>query len=116
MLQPQAQASVNIPSRCERGAPTVDITKPRQLIHFFKELEPLFVRANITTEQEKKDMVLKYVDMELEEIWARYPDYKNQAATYNDFKKAILSHYPDTTGEYLYSLADLDTLIENGTD
>ena len=106
---PQVQA--NLPFRGERGAPTVDITKPRQLIRFFKELEPFFVRANIVSEKEKKDLVLKYVDMDLEEIWERYPEYKNQAASYIDFKKAILAHYPEATGEYLYSLADLDSLI-----
>jgi hypothetical protein len=104
-------AQIYIPGRGERGAPTVDITKPRQLVRFFKELEPLFVRGNVTSEQEKKDMVLKYVEFELEEVWQRYPEYKDQNKTYADFKKAILKHYPDATGDYLYSLADLDALI-----
>lgn len=100
-----------LPGRGERGAPAVDITKPRQLIRFFKELEPLFVRGGITDEQEKKDMVLKYVELELEEIWERYPEYKNHDTPYTDFKAAILAHYPDATGEYMYSLADVDALI-----
>ena len=104
-------AQVYAPGRGERGAPTVDITKPRQLVRFFKELEPLFVRCNITTEQEKKDMILKYVELELEEVWARYPEYKDATKNYVDLKKAILNHYPDATGDFLYSLADLDALI-----
>ena len=100
-----------IPGRGERGAPTVDIRKPRQLIQIFKELKPLFVRGNITSEQDKKDMVLKYVDLELEEVWQRYPEYKTQTTTYAAFKAAILAHYPDATGDYMYSLADIDSLI-----
>ena len=110
MAQP-AQVYFPIPGRGERGAPTVDITKPRQLVRFFKELEPLFTRANITSDQEKKDMVLKYVDLELEDVWARYPEYKTQATPYSAFKDAILAHYPDATGDYMYSLADIDRLI-----
>jgi hypothetical protein len=104
-------AQIYIPGQGERGAPTVDITKPRQLVRFFKELEPLFVRASINNEQEKKDLVLKYVDLELEEVWQRYPEYKDHNTTYAGFKAAILAHYPDATGDYMYSLADLDTLI-----
>ena len=77
--QPPAQIYFLIPGHGEQGALTVDITKPRQLVRFFKELEPLFTRANITSDQEKKDMVLKYVDLELEDVWARYPEYKTQA-------------------------------------
>ena len=52
-------------------------------------------------------MVLKYVDLELEEVWQQYPEYKTQTITYAAFKAAILAHYPDTTGDYMYSLADI---------
>jgi hypothetical protein len=104
-------APVYIPGRGEKGAPTVDLKKPRQLKRFFKELEALFIRVTPKTEQEKKDLVLKYVDLEIEEVWERYPEYKNIATSYADFKAAILAHYPDATGDYMYSLADLDTLI-----
>ena len=30
---------------------------------------------------------------------------------YTAFKDAILAHYPDATGDYMYSLADIDQLI-----
>jgi aspartyl protease/uncharacterized protein DUF4100 len=100
-----------MPSRGERSAPTVDISRPRTLIRFFKELEPLFARAGITTEQDKKEQVVKYVDMELEDVWERYPEFKDNAKTYNDFKKAIIAHYPEASGEYMYSPKDLDILI-----
>ena len=56
-------------------------------------------------------MVLKYVDLELEEIWERYPEYKDSNKSYANFKQAILDHYPDATGDYMYSLSDLDTLV-----
>ena len=41
---------VSIPMRGERGAPTVDINKPRMLIRFFKELEMIFTKAGVTAE------------------------------------------------------------------
>ena len=31
--------------------------------------------------------------------------------SYMEFKKEILSHYPDATSEYVYSIRDMDMLI-----
>jgi hypothetical protein len=81
-------------SRGEQSAPTVDILRPRTLIHFFKELEPLFARAGITAEQDMKEQVVKYVNMDLEDVWEQYPEFKDATKTYDDFKKAIIAHYP----------------------
>ena len=53
-------------------------------------------------------MVLKYVDLESEDVWARYPEYKMQVTPYTAFKDANLAHYPDTTWDYMNSLADID--------
>ena len=64
--------------RGERGVPTVDINKPRTLIRFFKELEMIFTKAGVTAEADKKDMVVQYVDMELEDVWSTYPKFKDQ--------------------------------------
>ena len=65
------------------------------------------------SEAEKKEMVLRYVELELEEVWGRYPDFKDQTKTYNDFKDAILVHYPESSGKFLFSLSDIDILVGN---
>ena len=81
LQQLQAPTYIQIPSQGKRGALTIDIKKPRQLIQFFKDLELLFMGGGVTSEAEKKEMVLWYVKLELEEVWGRYPDFKDQTKT-----------------------------------
>lgn len=99
-----------LPAQNKRGT-MLDITKPKQLNRLFRDLEVLFVRGGVTSEQEKKDHILNYVDLNLEEIWARYLEYKDQNVLYSGFKAAILQHYPVAAGDYLYLLADLNALV-----
>ena len=100
-----------MPARGEHAAPTFDRTKPRELVRFFEELEYLFKRASLEQESEKKKHVLRYVDFEVEQIWKTFPEYSDATKTYLDFKAAILVHYPDASGDYVYSLRDMDLLI-----
>ena len=88
-----------------------DKAKTRELPRFFDELEYLLERAAITSETEKKRQLLRYVDFEIEQMWKTFPEYTDPQKTYDDFKKAILVHYPDATGDYVYSLRDMDVLI-----
>ena len=104
-------AAPSMPARGESAAPRFDRTKPRELSRFFDELEYLFVRSAIVSETEMKKQVLRYVDFEIEQIWKTFPEYTNAAFTYQNFKDAILVHYPDATGDYVYSLRDMDTLV-----
>ena len=100
-----------MPARGERAAPTFDRTKPRELIRFFEELEYLFDRATLVDESEKKKHVLRYVEFEVEQLWKTFTEYTDATKTYQDFKSAILIHYPDASGDYVYSLRDMDLLI-----
>ena len=102
-----------MPSRGERAAPTFDQAKPRELSRFFKDLEKLFARVGVTSENEKKDHVLEYVPFDVEQIWRTFPEYSAQLSTYKDFKDAILVHYPDATGDYVYAPRDMEELIES---
>ena len=104
-------AQTSMPARGERAAPTFDRNKPRELVRFFEELEYLFDRSALTAEAEKKKHVLRYVDFEVEQIWKTFPEYTDATKTYAHFKAAILVHYPDASGDYVYSLRDMDLLI-----
>ena len=104
-------ANFHMPARGEHAAPTFDRTKPRELVRFFKELEYLFKRAELDDEEEKKEHVLRYVEFEVEQIWKSFPEYADATKKYIDFKAAILVHYPDAAGDYVYSLRDMDLLI-----
>lgn len=100
-----------MPARGERAAPIFDKAKTRELPRFFDEFEYLLERAAIQTEPERKRQLLRYVDFDVEQMWKTLPEYADAAKTYQDFKKAILVHYPDATGDYIYSLRDMDVLI-----
>jgi len=100
-----------MPARGERAAPSFDKSKPRELVRFFEELEYLFERASLTEEADKKKHVLRYVDFEVEQIWKTFTEYSDAAKSYKDFKSAILVHYPDASGDYVYSLRDMDLRI-----
>jgi len=100
-----------MPARGERAAPTFDQTKPRELTRFFEELEYLFDRAALADETEKKKHLLRYVDFEVEQVWKSFPEFSDVTKSYLHFKAAILVHYPDASGDYVYSLRDMDLLI-----
>lgn len=100
-----------MPARGERAAPTFDQSRPQELPRFFEDLEYLLDRAGIAADADKKRQILRYVDFETERIWKALPEYKAVAKTYLEFKEAILSYYPDATGDYIYSLRDMDILI-----
>jgi hypothetical protein len=100
-----------MPARNERGAPVFDRTKPRELVRFFEELEYLFDHADVVLSAEKKKHVLRYVEFEVEQLWKTFPEYSDLLKTYDEFKAAILVHYPDASGDFVYSLRDMDTLI-----
>ena len=102
---------ISMPARGERAAPTFDKTKPRELTRFFNELEYLFNRAVIASDADKKAQVVRYVDFEVEQIWRTFPEFKDELKTYQHFKDAILKYYPDASGDYVYSLRDMDLLI-----
>jgi hypothetical protein len=102
---------VHMPARGERAAPTFDKSKPRELLRFFDELEYLLARAEITDHAEMKRQVLRFVDFDTEQIWKTFPEFSQPTSTYKEFKDAVLVHYPDASGEYIYSLRDMDLLI-----
>ena len=52
--------------------------------------------------------VLRYVDFDIEQIWKTFPEFSDPTKTYLQFKAAILVHYPDASGDYVYSLRDMD--------
>jgi hypothetical protein len=104
-------ATKYMPGRGERSAPTFDQSKPRELCRFFDELERLFERNAITDHTEMKKDACRYVDYTVERVWKTFPEFSNAGKSFDDFKKAILVHYPDAEGEFVYSALDLEALI-----
>ena len=65
----------------------------------------------IASEEEKKQQVLCYVDFNTEQFWKTFPEFIENNKTCNDFKDVILVYYPDASGNFVYSIRDMDLLI-----
>ena len=103
--------SYTMPMRNERTAPTFDSSKPRELSRYFEDLEQLMRQAAIASDEEKKQQVSCYVDFNTEQIWKTFTEFIDNNKTYNDFKDAILVYYPDASGDFIYSIRDMDLLV-----
>lgn len=102
----------SMPRRGSREAPSFDPEKPRYLKDYFAELEHLFTECAITQDAEKKHFAVYYLAYDLKPIWESLDEYSDATKTYDDFKKAVLTSYLDSSQEQ-YTLADLDLLIGN---
>ena len=100
-----------MPKRSEYAAPKIDVNRPRELPRYFEELEQLMAEASITIDADKKKQAVYYADYDTEQTWRSFAEFDDNTSTYNSFKKAILRHYPDASGEFLYSIRDVDLLI-----
>ena len=103
--------SYTMPMHNECAAPICDSSKPRELSRYFEDIEQLMRQATITSEEEKKQQVLCYVNFNTEQIWKTFPQFIDNNKTYNNFKDVILVHYPDASGNFVYSIRDMDLLI-----
>ena len=103
--------SYTMPMHIECAAPMFDSSKHRELSSYFEDLEQLMRQATIASEKERKQQVLCYVDFNTEQIWKTFPKFIDSIKTYNDFKDAILVHYPDASGDFVYSIRDIDLLM-----
>ena len=90
----------------ECAAPTFDSSKPRELSRYFEDLEQFMRWAVIASEEEKY-----YAMSTLTQNKSGRHSLVDNNKTYNDFKDAILVHYPDASGNFVYSIRDIDLLI-----
>jgi len=98
-----------MPLKGDCGAPTFNPDRPSELSRFFRQLEASFLRSGITSNKEKKDYVISYIDASLADLWEGIPSFKSTTATYDEFKAAILECYTDN--DCKYNVSDLDMLI-----
>jgi hypothetical protein len=109
-LEQTSMSQAPMPVRGERAAPLFDRSKPRQITRYFEDLELLFKRSAITDEGEQKGFAVRYTDFDTEQLWKTVPEFVDPTKTYQQFKAAILVHYPNAGSNYAYSLRDLDSL------
>ncbi|KAJ7101247.1 hypothetical protein B0H15DRAFT_769685 [Mycena belliarum] len=101
---------IPMPARGDRNAPQFDSGKPRELPRYFSDLEFHFARAAVTDSTEKKQHATRFVSVADQDVWEALDEFKS-AATYDEFKSAVLRLYPGTDIDRKFSLADLDSLV-----
>jgi superfamily I DNA and RNA helicase len=67
--------------------------------------------TSISDQQDMKKQVLRYVNFSTEQIWKTFLEFLDDNKTYENFKVVILVHYPDASGDFIYSIRDMDLLI-----
>ncbi|KAJ3499308.1 hypothetical protein NLJ89_g10112 [Agrocybe chaxingu] len=104
---------IPMPAQGDRTAPSFDPVKPRELKRYFTELEFLFDRAKVTDHGERKKHAVRFVDIDVADVWESLPQFSDANTSYDDFKKAVIKLYPDADEDYKYVLSDMDRVIGN---
>ncbi|PBK90863.1 hypothetical protein ARMGADRAFT_933749, partial [Armillaria gallica] len=101
-----------MPFRKEKSAPVIiDEANPgRELFRYITDLEQLFTRHRVTTDDEKKKWFIYYPGIDIAEFWESLPEYSS-GQTYTEFKTAVTKHYPDADPDQKYDRQDLDRII-----
>ena len=112
MAQPANPATL-MPLHGERGAPTFDSARTHELSRYFDDLEQIFTKVGFATAQHDREMkqyTARFLDYDTEQLWKSFSEYEDNP-TYPAFKKAILLNYPDASGNFIYSIRDMDVLV-----
>ncbi|RDX41696.1 hypothetical protein OH76DRAFT_1305878, partial [Lentinus brumalis] len=101
-----------MPPRGGAGAPSFNPNSDvRSIIGFFEDLEYCFEQAGVNSPREKKDHAVRYAPDTEKTIWRSYPEFSDPMKSWKDFKDAVLAEYIGDGGKMLFTLRDLDMLV-----
>ncbi|KAG6882775.1 hypothetical protein C0993_009195 [Termitomyces sp. T159_Od127] len=111
-MEPTAQC---MPPHNHFSAPKWDVSKPRELTQYFKELEYLFKDCGIIDHTQMKEYMARYITYNTAETWTGLPEFAatttpigDQAATaisYKNWKEAVIHLYPGAKESMHYMIA-----------
>jgi hypothetical protein len=113
MPQPRPRMPfANLPARHERSALCFNDTRPKEVEHYFADLQHLLAANAVVAEDEMKQAAIKYLkSVGTKKLWRTTPAFADAVQTYEEFKTEILSLYPSTGTDRTFSIQDLDKLI-----
>ena len=118
ILPPQVPANpnaglalANLPGRNERSAPSFDETQPQELDRYFSDLQALLHRYNIVAEDERKQAAVRYLSIQGENLWKTTSAWADPTRTFEEFKAEVFRLYPRATGDWTYTIQNLDLVI-----
>ncbi|KAJ7140797.1 hypothetical protein C8R44DRAFT_604840, partial [Mycena epipterygia] len=97
-------ASFRVPRPWESNVPKFTTDDKEDLQDFIEQVTDIINLAQITDEQEKKQLLTSYLPAKKREIWRALVEYA-AGTSYADFKKAVLKAYPEVK-------EDLDGTLE----
>ena len=109
MSQPTGTRAM--PIHGERTCPNFSPAEPRGVLRYFEDLEQLFDRYGITSEEERKTYAVRYPPTATERAWRCLPQFEDQAVKYADFRAAVLTFYPGTDDNHTWTMSDYDALM-----
>lgn len=92
ILLTQNSPRQRMPKPGEKNAPSFDPEKPEELGRFFERIEDWFSDEGITSDEDKKKRIVKYLDADSEIQWKALPRFAN--GTFLEFKEQVMSSYP----------------------
>ena len=102
----------DLPARREESAPSFLNDQPEELVRYFDDLDILFIRHNVTDQQDHKEAACKYTSIRTEQLWKTTAAWLDQAQTYEDFKTEVLKLYPGALGDRTHTLQELEWTVE----
>ena len=90
---------------------TFDNTQLEELEQYFADLQVLLELDDATNHNKCKQAVLKYLKIQMEKLWKTTHVWLDQTKTFEEFKEEVYTLYPGATGDRIYMIQDLDTLI-----
>jgi hypothetical protein len=104
--------AADLPGRGERSAPNFDKARPEELGRFFAEVEDLFDKHNVVDNTERKQGAVKYIKVIIARLWKTAEAWANNTKTYEEFKAEIIGLYPGASDDVVYTIQDLDKIID----
>ena len=99
-----------MPFRGDKTAPEFDPAYPRSLLRFFEDLEECFLRARVTSDDEKKRYALRYVSFKEADTWEELDSFAS--GTFDEWKAAILALYPEANEKRRLSRRELEIYVQ----
>ena len=102
----------DLPARREESAPSFLNDQPEELVRYFDDLDILFIRHNVTDQQDCKRAACMYTSIRTEQLWKTTAAWLDQAQTYEDFKTEVLKLYPGMLGSRAHTIQELIWTVE----
>ncbi|KZT60232.1 hypothetical protein CALCODRAFT_413094, partial [Calocera cornea HHB12733] len=100
-----------MPLRSSRNAPVLESARPEHIVRFLEDVQQLCEGHEVSPEK-WVDYSLKYVDIDVAQVWESLPESKAVPTDFAAFRKAVLRLYPGSTDDTRrYTKTDLERIV-----